>query len=315
MNAQIMKILATAAIAASAFAAFAAPNPEAKMHRLSATIEKERPKLDDETMRLVAAYRKNPSEENRAALKKRVEANYDKVLARKKAKLEDLKRTAKETSKVREMQEIVDEMTVNRNLSVERTMSRFSDPRLRPGARAPKDGYLPVLGAAQNVCISYAPVTNAEYRAFLKSAGKSVPDGGSDARHPAINVSREDAEAYCKWLSQKDGGAAYRLPTATEWELAAGHMPKDADFNCGIGDKTSPVDAYAKTLSACGAIDMWVNCWEWTDAAGPGGEKLAEAKGGAFDSARTACRTERRGEMRNPAKGYGNVGFRVVREK
>lgn len=70
MNAQIMKILATAAIAASAFAAFAAPNPEAKMHRLSATIEKERPKLDSETMRLIAAYRKNPSEGNRAALKK-----------------------------------------------------------------------------------------------------------------------------------------------------------------------------------------------------------------------------------------------------
>lgn len=113
-------------MAASAFAAFAAPNPEAKMHRLSATIEKELPKLDNETMRLVAAYRKNPSEENRAALKKRVEANYDKVLARKKAKLEDLKKNAREASKVREMQEIVDEMTVNRNLSVER------QPLLRP---------------------------------------------------------------------------------------------------------------------------------------------------------------------------------------
>lgn len=161
-----MKILATAAIAASAFAAFAAPNPEAKMHRLSATIEKERPKLDSETMRLIAAYRKNPSEGNRAALKKRVEANYDKVLARKKAKLEDLKKTAKEASKVREMQEIVDEMTANRNLSVERTMSRFSDPRLRPGARTPKDGYLPVLGAAQNVCISYAPVKRRIPRVF-----------------------------------------------------------------------------------------------------------------------------------------------------
>lgn len=151
----------------------------------------------------------------------------------------------------------------------------------------------------------------------MKSAGKSVPEDASDARYPAVNVSREDAEAYCKWLSQKDGGAAYRLPTAAEWELAAGHMPKDADFNCGIGDKTSPVDAYAQTLSACGAIDMWGNCWEWTstDAAGPGGKKFAEVKGGAFDSARTECRTERREEMRNPAKGYGNVGFRVVREK
>lgn len=136
-----MKSLAAAATAASAFAAFAAPNPEAKMHRLSTTIEKELPKLDDETMRLVAAYRKNPSEENRAALKKRAEANYDKVLARKKAKLEDLKKTAREASKVREMQEIVDEMTVNRNLSVERAAASPT----RASARAPARRNTPIF--------------------------------------------------------------------------------------------------------------------------------------------------------------------------
>lgn len=317
MNLQILKILTAAAAAALAFSAFSAPNPEAKMHRLSSTVEKERPKLDGETARLIAACRKNPSGGNMAALKKRVEENYDKVLARKKAKLEDLKKTAKEPSKVREMREIVDEMIRDRDLRVERTVRRFADPRLRPGAREPKDGYLPVLGAAQNVCISYAPVTNAEYRAFLKSAGKSVADNPAGAGHPAVNVSREEAEAYCKWLSRKDGNAAYRLPTVEEWELAAGHMPKDADFNCGVGGGTTPVGAYAKTLSACGAADMWGNCWEWTstDAYGRGGEKLAEVKGGAFDSARSECRTERRGEMRNPSKGYPNVGFRIVRIK
>ena len=42
-------------------------NPEAKLHRFSTTIEKERPQLNQETKDLIAAYRRNPSDENRAA--------------------------------------------------------------------------------------------------------------------------------------------------------------------------------------------------------------------------------------------------------
>ena len=43
--------------------------------------------------------------------------------------------------------------------------------------------------------------------------------------------------AYCAWLMKNDPAHIYRLPTEEEWELAAGHMPKDADFNCGVGGK------------------------------------------------------------------------------
>lgn len=68
------------------------------MHKYSTTIEKERPKLNDETRALISAYRRNPSQANYDALQVQVGKNYDEVLARKKAKLEELKRTARDAS-------------------------------------------------------------------------------------------------------------------------------------------------------------------------------------------------------------------------
>ena len=320
-------------------------NPDAKLHRFSTTVEKERPQLNQETKDLIAAYRRDPSDANRAALRKQVAKNYDAVVARKKAKLEELKRTAKHQSKVAEMQVIVDEMLRDREQRIEASMKRFTDRRLRPGLRESKADYLPLIGAATNVSIARTPVTNAEYAEFVKATGRKPPRGWEDGsmperkeRHPVVNVSYDDAVAYCKWLGEKNKAASFRLPTEGEWELAAGHMPKDAAFNCKDthpeiasrdlhDDKlppgtllTTPVDAYEQTLSACGAIDMWGNCWEWTSTdivAKNGrerGQKVKEIKGGSWYAHRTSCRTEMRGEGRAPSLGYSTVGFRVVRE-
>ncbi len=51
--------------------------------------------------------------------------------------------------------------------------------------------------------------------------------------HPIHGVSREDAEAFCRWLTElerKEGGLtsrlAYRLPTDVEWSMAAGLGPE-----------------------------------------------------------------------------------------
>ena len=135
-------------------------NPEAKLHRFSTTVEKERPQLNQETKDLIAAYRRNPSEENRAALRRQVAKNYDAVVARKKAKLEELKRTARHQSKVDEMQVIVDEMLRDREQRIEASMRRFTDKRMRPGLRESKAEYLPLIGASENVSIARSPVTN-----------------------------------------------------------------------------------------------------------------------------------------------------------
>ena len=53
--------------AASAQEARREANPDAKLHRFSTTVEKERPELDEETKRLVAAFRRDPSDANRTA--------------------------------------------------------------------------------------------------------------------------------------------------------------------------------------------------------------------------------------------------------
>ena len=295
-------------------------NPQAKSFKYSTTIEKERPVLDDVTKGLISAYRQNPTESNKQALKKQIAINYDKVVARKKAKLEELKRTAKDQSKIDEMQDIVNEMLRDRENRINQSLSRFTDTRLKPGVRETKDGFLPVLGAAQNVSIAYTEVTNEEYAKFIKATGRKAPKDWTNgvmpankAKYPVVNISYNDAVAYCNWLSKNDYSATYRLPTEKEWEQAAGHMPKDADFNSGENRGLTPATSYSNTISASGAINMWGNAWEWTSTNRTSTSKAI--KGGSWDSPRMSCRTEYRDEARNLQNGYSNVGFRIIREK
>ena len=204
--------------------------------RKPSVIEKERPELNDETKRLIAAYRREPSEANKAALRKQVEANYDQVVARKKAKLEELRRTAKHQSLVQEMEEIVNEVVKERSLRIEQSMRRFTDPRLRPGVRTNKDGFLPIIGAAKPASIAHTPVTNAQYAEFItdtsRKAPKHWPKGAvpaGKAEHPVVNVTYSDAQAYCKWMSQKSG-VTYRLPTEEEILSRKNGRPRKYDY-------------------------------------------------------------------------------------
>ena len=85
-------------------------------------VEEERPELDKKTKELLRIYKQNPTDENYQALYDQMGVRYDKVVARKKAKLRELEREAKHESLVEEMQGIVDEMVTNRE---ERLWQRF----------------------------------------------------------------------------------------------------------------------------------------------------------------------------------------------
>lgn len=297
-----------------------------QMYSHSEFIEKEQPELTEETKKLIASYQKNPSMTNYLALRDAVIENYNAVLAKKEAKLAELR---EETSGkpggeavVDEMEEIVQDMYITYWNRINSSMLRFTDTRLLKWriADAPNYEYIPVMGAGESIYIKRTPVTNKEYADFIEATGHPAPSNWTNGAHPAgeddypVNfISYADAKSYCDWLTENDNANVYRMPSESEWELAAGHMPKDADFNCGVANGRVSVEKYASlTRGAHGAIDFWGNVWEWTSTE-RNEEGTLGVKGGSWKSARTDCRTEHRKEGRDAALGYDDVGFRVIK--
>lgn len=184
------------------------------------------------------------------------------------------------------------------------------------------------------------PVTFEEYDAFCAATNRAKPSDEDWGRGqmPVINVSWEDAQAYCAWLSDETG-QTWRLPTEAEWEFACRAGTRTA---YSWGDKwnnrrangnrkvrrTTPVGKYP--ANAWGLHDMhgnvleWVqDCWHgnyegaptdgraWMDENG-GDCFRAVLRGGSWSYGprwlRSALRLRNLRDIRS-----GNVGFRVAR--
>lgn len=89
------------------------------------------------------------------------------------------------------------------------------------------------------------PVTNSEYAEFVKAARHRLPRywrNGTFPRgkenHPVVEISYDDALAYCAWFGKKYPNWKFRLPTEAEWENAASG-PKHLEFPWGNNSNIS----------------------------------------------------------------------------
>ncbi|MBM4142292.1 MAG: formylglycine-generating enzyme family protein [Lentisphaerae bacterium] len=72
-----------------------------------------------------------------------------------------------------------------------------------------------------------------DYSAFVRSVGRKWPKPQIEQgpTHPAVNVTWEDARAFCAWLTAREqqveflpAGCRYRLPADLEWSVAVGGL-------------------------------------------------------------------------------------------
>ncbi len=156
---------------------------------------------------------------------------------------------------------------------------------------------------------------------------------------PVVNVSWNDAIAFCDWLSSQDG-KTYRLPTDAQREFACrGGTTATFFFGSDPGllgkyawnsDNSSlgPHDVGQKLPNPLGLYDMLGNVWEWCsdrydakyyrsspaiDPQGPvdGNERVT--RGGSWGNTSGSCRSADRDRMEQAGRSC-YLGFRVVRE-
>ena len=255
-----------------------------------------------------------------------------------------------------------DPFTLNReaaSASAQRPQAGLSD-RLRDGSEGPAMAWLPGgvfrMGEDRSryadekpayevevgaFSIGQSPVTFEAYDQFCEATGRERPDdsGWGRGMRPVINVSWDDATAYCEWLSEQTG-KRYRLPTEAEWEYAC-RAGRDTYYYYGdeearLGDcawyirnaeeMTHPVRE--KLPNDWQLYDMHGNVWEWVqdwhaddyyqqssraNLSGPETGSSRVLRGGSWLNDAEFCRSLIRSHG-DPGHRGRDVGFRLARD-
>ncbi len=166
--------------------------------------------------------------------------------------------------------------------------------------------------------------------------------GSTPRTAPVVGVSWYEANAFCRWLSRhwEDPELGYaaanpgwkpkkiRLPTETEWVLAAGgeagdrfafgklknpekEIPRYANTSEGGIGRTTPVWMYPQGESPFQARDMSGNVWEWQANFRDKDHDVLALRGGSWFYNQDDARVSIRNSLR-PNGRFDIFGFRVA---
>ena len=142
---------------------------------------------------------------------------------------------------------------------------------------------VPITGGhtdRQRVLFSVWETRVQDYAAFVKGTGRVWPPAPFEQgpAHPAVNVSWDDAQAFCRWLTACERRAGiisenehYRLPLDREWSCAV-----------GIGDLEAPTASPEGKNGGLPDVFLWGREWPPPpDAANFRSEECLPPPGGA----------------------------------
>ncbi|MCE0499001.1 MAG: SUMF1/EgtB/PvdO family nonheme iron enzyme [Methylacidiphilales bacterium] len=207
-----------------------------------------------------------------------------------------------------------------------------------------------VPAGTDGVLFSIWDVRVKDYAVFVKETGQAWPktDFTQTDNDPAIDVSWDDANAFCAWLTKKEqaegklaSNQEYRLPTDAEWSKAvglnevSGGTPEQESGKVqgvypwgtewpppkGAGNYseslthdgysyTSPVGSFA--ANPYGLYDMGGNVWQWCEDAYDNLPGYRVLRGAAWDMAAFERLLSSYRSNCDQGNRRGDNGFRLV---
>ncbi len=194
-------------------------------------------------------------------------------------------------------------------------------------------------------------VSDGERAVLRDGCNWQQPGFAQGPTHPVVGVNWEDAQAFCRWLTEKERRAGvlterqrYRLPTDLEWSRAAGlenepgRTPQERFLQvkgvypwgmewpppkaAGNFAKSLAVDSFAKTApvgsfaaNPLGLHDLGGNVAEWCEDWWNDQQKFRVLRGAAWNLECSLCLMSSYRFPNFPTMRNDTYGFRVVLER
>lgn len=174
-------------------------------------------------------------------------------------------------------------------------------------------------------CISTKEITRRDWR---EVTGDLPSQGEWHDDWPITDITFEEAQGFARQLEQRDPGVTYRLPTWSEWRLAAAAGANTVYF---FGDDAGQLHEYGNTdnfqasdgydgpapvgsfkPNGLGLYDVHGNVAEWVDEDDPKGGSQRLRLGGSYDRVPESSQLGQTSWVKDEPDAL--TGFRIVRE-